>query len=379
MPESLTPTANFIRPVNPPIIRLGMSEPRTRSEVYTPALPLRIGVTRRTGTVRVLIAAAILAGFIVIASLGYYYIEPAYSAGDSVYMTIITISTVGYGYVHELSAWGRGWTVFVIAGGVATAGTVLSLVVGVIVEGHLRDILGRRQVQKAISALSGHTIVCGYGRMGSLVAEQLVSNGWDVVVIDAEAERTAAAERAGLPFVLGDAQEEDCLKAAGVERAAVLVGTLANDADNVFLTLTARQVNSSLRIVARAQQAATESMLRKAGASRVVSPQIIGANRIADVVVRPAVVDFVEMAHKGIELELDQLRLGETSKLIGRTLEQLALPRRIGVHVVAVRRADGEAVYHPTPDFELAAGDTLVLVGRKGSAAAVQQVQLEEA
>jgi voltage-gated potassium channel len=343
-----------------------------RSDALEPA-------TRRSRISRIAIALAILAAFIVVASVGYCWIEPAYNLADSLYMTVITITTVGYGYVHPLSAWGRLWTVFVILGGVATAAVVLSLLVGVVVEGHILDILGRRQVQKAISALSGHVIVCGYGRMGKLLADELVAAGRKVVVIEAQPERAAAAERAGLPCLIGDAQEEETLTAAAIERARVLIANLANDADNVFLTLSAKQANPSLQIIARAQEAATESMLRKAGADRVVCPEIIGASRIADVVVRPAVVDFVEMAHRGIELEMEQLNISEGSRLTGRTLEELALPRRIGAQVVAIRRADAQTVYQPTPDLKLAAGDTLVLVGRKGSSAAVQKLQREEA
>jgi voltage-gated potassium channel len=143
----------------------------------------------------------------------------------------------------------------------------------------------------------------------------------------------------------------------------------------VFLTLTARQANSALKIIARAQQSSTEQILRRAGATRVVCPQIIGASRVVDVVTRPAVVDLVEMAHKGVELEMDQLVLTAGSSLTGKTLLELELPRKTGAVVVAIQRADGTPIYQPTSDMVLKSGDTLVLVGKKGAAQKVQQLQ----
>ncbi len=296
---------------------------------------------------------------------------------DSIYMTLISVTTTGYKEIHELTTAGRIWTIFVILGGIVTGAVVLSLVVAVIVEGQLRRILGRRQLENKISTLSGHTIVCGFGHMGSLVAKDLKAAGTEVVIVDSNPECTTVAEEANLLYVLGNAQEEAALQAAGIEKAAVLVTALSSDAENVFLTLTARQANPKLRIIARAQQAASQQKLLMAGATRVVCPQIIGASRMVDVVIRPAVVDFVEMAHRGLELEMDQLDLTSASPIVGQTLEELALPRKIGAHVVAVRREDGKVVYHPTPDMQLAAGDTLVLVGEKGAAEAVEKLQLK--
>jgi voltage-gated potassium channel len=332
-----------------------------------------LGVSR--GAIRrFLLALGVLAAFLVVSMIGYGLIEPEYSAFDSVYMTVITIFGVGYDETHPLSAAGRAWTIFVICGGVALGAVVVGLFVACILEGEIRSMVGRRQLEKVISNLSDHVIVCGYGMMGALIADELQERNREMVIIDAKPERTAAAERAGLLFVLGDAQEEKTLKAAGIERASVLVATLKDDADNVFVTLTARQANTAVKIVARAQQAATEAILRRAGATRVVCPQIIGASRVVDVVTRPAVVDLVEMAHKGVELEMDQLVLTTKSHLVGKTLLELALPKKTGATVVAVQRADGTPIYQPTSDMTLKAGDTLVLVGKKGAAKQVQQL-----
>lgn len=324
------------------------------------------------------ISLLVLAAFLFTATAGYRLIEKDCSWLDAFYMTVITVGTVGYSEVPgELSSWGRVWTMFVIAGGLVTGAVVLSLVVGMIVDGQVRRIFGRRQLERKIAALTGHVIVCGFGRMGSLVAEQLKAAGREVVVVEVDPQRTALVEQEGMLYLLGDAQEEAVLAAAGVARSRVLVAALTDDASNVFVTLSARQLNPEMRIVARAQDVGTQDKLIKAGATRVVCPQSIGANRMADVVLRPAVVDFVEMAHKGVDLEMDQLELGQQSHLVGRTLKELALPRRIGVHVVAVRRADGLAVYNPRSELELSAGDTLILIGERGVATAVQKLQVE--
>ncbi len=208
-----------------------------------------------------------------------------------------------------------------------------------------------------------------------MVTRDLREAGKDVVAVESSAERMAEPEAAGVLFVQGDAQDEAVLAAAGVERAANLVACLPTDADNVFITLTARQFNRTLTIVARAAQPATQNKLLHAGADRVVCPQIIGATRIANGILRPAVVDFVEVANKGVDLEMDQLVVAAGSDLIGKTLSKLSLPSRIGAMVVAVRRADGEAVYNPGASLQLAVGDTLILVGPSSVAAAVHELQ----
>ena len=326
---------------------------------------------------RVVLAIAVLLASLIVSTLGYYLIEPQYGLLESLYMSIITISTVGLGEVHTLSPAGRVWTIFVIICGVTSAAVVAGLLVSMFVEGQVRIIFGRRQLERKIANLSGHVVVCGYGRMGSRVAAELTEAGRDVVIVDSDPSCTTAAEQAGLLYVLGDVQEEAVLAAAGIERAEAMVAALPTDADNVFLTLSARQANRDVRIVARAQEASTQDKLLKAGATRVVCPQLIGASRLVDLVIRPAVVDFVEMAHRGVDLEMDQLRLREDSDLVGKTLAELTLPQRAGVYVVAVRRPCGEALYHPTRDLKLAAGDTLVLIGRRGVAAAVQKLQPE--
>lgn len=324
----------------------------------------------------VIVAVAVFVGFILLATAGYYFIEGDYTWLESLYMTVITVATVGYHVVKkpELSDAGKVWTMFVIAGGLGSGGVAMSLVVAAIVEGRVRRILGRRQLERKIAALSGHVIVCGYGRTGQKVASELRGAGRSVVVVESDPGRTTQAEADGMLYVLGDAHEEATLVAAGVARAETLIATLANDAGNVFVTLSARGLNPALRIIATAREASTQDTLGRAGASRVVCPVIIAANRMADVVLRPAMVDFVEMAHKGVELEMDKLTLAADSPMVGQTLRELSLPSRVGAMVVAVSRSDGHAVYNPGPDVALAGGDTLVLIGRKGIAGVIEKL-----
>jgi voltage-gated potassium channel len=334
-----------------------------------------VGGVRR-GRLRISVAVVVFFLFMVIATGGYYLIEGDLDWLDAAYMTIITVSTVGLGEVGDgLSGAGRAWTIFVIAGGLTSGAVALSLVVAALVEGRLRTVLGRRQLERRIAALSGHIVICGYGRMGHVVGQSLQGAGRSVVVVDSDPERTAQAEREGVAYLLGDAREEVTLQAAGIERAAALIAALPDDAGNVFLTLTARGLNPRLRIIARAEEAATQDKLVKAGASRVICPQTIGANRIVDVLLRPAMVDFVEMAHKGVDLEMDQLTVGPDSGIAGQTLRELSLPSRAGAMVVVVQRLDGTALYSPGPEVTVSSGDTLVLIGRRGLAGAIQKLQ----
>jgi len=338
--------------------------------------PSEPGRRERVVPLKVSVALMVFIAFIGLSSTGYYLIERNYGWFEAIYMTVITVTTVGLLEVGGgLSPAGRVWTIFVIVGGLTSGAVVLSLVVAAVVEGRLRTVLGRRHLERRVSALSGHVIICGYGRMGQMVAQDLQRARRPVVAVDRNGARTSQAERDGMLYVLGDAQEEGTLRAAGIQRAEAVVGTLPDDAANVFVTLTARGLNPEVHIIARARDPGTQDKLRKAGATRVICPHVIGAGRMADVILRPAIVDFVEMAQKGVELEMDQLTLKAGSGMIGRTLRELALPTRVGGMVAAVARADGTVVYNPGPDFTLSPGETLVLIGKRGVASAIQELE----
>ncbi len=326
---------------------------------------------------RIAIPLALLITVTTVATAGYVLIEsPDYSFLDALYMTVITITTLGIREVGELSAGGQIWTMLVVLSGVVSGGVVLSLLGQVVVEGQIRRLLGRRQLETKIKNLSGHIILCGYGRMGSLVAQELRGSGRKLVIVDIAPTSTAAAESEDLLYVLGDAQEEVVLEAAGIDKAHELISTLPSDAGNVMVTLTARSMQPDLRIITRARSAAAQNKLTKAGATRVVCPHVIGATHMANVIMRPAVVDFVDFAGKGVDIEMDQIELSATSELIGKTLQELELPRRVGVHLAAIQRTDGEMVYNPTSELMVEQGDTLIVIGRKGAVEELQQFRL---
>jgi voltage-gated potassium channel len=313
---------------------------------------------------------------ICIASTGYVIIEPEYSFLDALYMSVITISTAGHLEVRPLSDPGRVWTIIVLISGVATGAVVLSLLGAMVVEGQIRRVLGRRQLEQKIKGLSGHVIICGYGRMGEMIATDLEAAGRRTVIVDDDPERTSLAGAGDLLYVLGDAQDEEVLTSAGIARATELVCALPTDAENVMATLTARQANTEIRILTLARQRAAERKLLQAGATRVICPHVMGASRIVNLVVRPAVVDFFEVAGKGVDFEVDQIVLSSKSELVGKSLRELELPHRAEVHVAAIRKGDGQMIYRPGSGVTLEAGDTVIVFGKSGVAAALEELHL---
>ncbi len=311
-------------------------------------------------------------------SAGYRIIQPQYSALEALYMTVITVATVGYREIHPPSEATMVWTILIVLTGLISGAVLITLVASSLIEGEVRRIFGRRHLERKIQNLSNHVVICGYGMLGQNVALELAAAGKPVVVVDPDQDRTELADRAGLLYLRADAQEEDTLRDAGLERASALVAALPTDAANVFVTLTACAVNPRVSVIVRAQGPSSVGKLRRAGATRVICPSELGTSRMVDVILRPAVVDFVEMAQKGVELEMDQMVLSADSKLAGKTLRELELPRRVGAHVVAVRRANGETVYNPTSDLHPAPGDTLIFIGQRGASDAVQKLQAEQ-
>ena len=224
-------------------------------------------------------------------------------------------------------------------------------------------------MQQKIDQLRDHVILCGFGRMGTITARMLTEKGADVVVVEFNESVRAELDAAGMLYVLGDATEEETLIAVGLQRARALVSALAGDADNVYVTLTARGLSPTLHIVSRAEQPTTEAKLRRAGADRVICPQVIGATRVADILMRPHVVDFFEVAARGVDLELDEYTIGSDSVLKDVKLRDSGLRQKTGAMVVVVKRSDGTSVFQPGPDEVLREGDQLILVGRAGTSA----------
>lgn len=312
---------------------------------------------------RLVFSLVALVAVFVLGTAGYVLLSDA-SVGDAAYMTLITLSTVGYG---EAVPTGRVWTAVVIIVGIGVVSVAYASLLTLFVGGEIRAVLGRRRLQSKIEQLSGHTVLCGYGRMGALTATMLKQEGASVVVVENKKTMRPDLEAANLLYVIGDATEEETLQAAGLMRAGSLVAALPGDADNVYVALTARSLRPDLQIVTRAEQSTTEHKLRRAGANRVVCPQVIGAKRIVDTLLRPQVVDFFDVAARGVELEMDAYRVGPASVLCNSTLRESMLRQRTGAMVAAITRADGTSLFHPDPDETIREGDQLILIGRAGT------------
>jgi voltage-gated potassium channel len=311
---------------------------------------------------------------LLLATAGYMLIE-GWTLGEAFYMAVIVLTTTGLKEIRQMDNYGLAWTVVILIFGAASITVAYSFITSAIVSGELRRVMGRRTLQNRINQLSGHIIVCGYGRMGRMIAADLIRRGRQVVVIDNDPAVTTRLEEEGLLYVLGDAAEEETLQRAGVMRAQGLVAVLPEDSGNVFVTLTARGCREDLTIVARAEQTSAEPKLRRAGASRVICPTVIGAARVANIMIRPNVADFVEVTARGVELEMDEYRVAADSPLKGKTLRESELRHKADVIVVAIKGEDGKTVFNPGPDQKIEIGDTLILIGPAGLAGRLQQME----
>lgn len=305
---------------------------------------------------------------VLVATLGYMLIE-GWTFGEAFFEALMIISTVGLKESRPASTSGDIWTAFVTIFGIASIAVIFSLMTSVIVSGELRRALGRTTLLNRINQLSGHFIICGYGRMGQSVHKQLKAHGAKTVIIERDTDKTARLEEQGELFVLGDASEEEALQLAGVTRARGLVAALPEDSGNVFVTLTARGLRDNLNIVARAEQPSAEPKLLRAGANRVICPAVIGATRVANLMTRPSVADFIEVTARGVELELDEYVVDENSPHVNQTLQEANLRSKAEVMVVAIKRADGMTVFSPGAGEKILEGDTLIIIGQAGAAA----------
>lgn len=309
-------------------------------------------------------ALLVLAAVFLVGTAGYVLIEGA-SWWDAFYMTAITITTVGYREVFPLSAAGQAFTVLLLLFGIGTLLFLLTEASRHVIEGELRHALGRARRTRMIEKLTGHEIVCGWGRMGQAVVEALQRDGRPFVVIESSPDKVRRLLALRVNVVEADATSEAALRSAHVERARGLVACLSDDAHNVYVTLTARWLNPKLFIVARVAEAGAEDRLRRAGADRVVNPYALGGTRLAHLLVKPAVVDFLDVSSSlGAEqLVLEEVRLAAAGPFAGRTLAQADLRRRFGIAVVAVKRAV-QLLPNPEPSFAFEADDVLVVLGR---------------
>jgi voltage-gated potassium channel len=309
---------------------------------------------------RLRLALTLLFTVFVVGTTGY--LSFGLSFVDAMYQTVTTISTVGFREIHEFSSAERLFTMVVIFTGVGTALYTLTLTVQVVVEGQLRDLVGRRRMDKRIADMRDHVVVCGWGRVGKAVADDLARSGKVVVIVDSDAERLRDLE---YPTVAGDATLDATLRAAGIEHASALIAALTGDAENLFVTLSGRSINHDLFIVARAREEESVPKLERAGADRVVNPQELGAARMASFVVRPNIAEFVDvvMHERSMEFRMQEVEVTDDSPLAGKTLREADLRQRANVLVLALRHVDGTFTTNPDPDTVIEPKQVIIAVG----------------
>lgn len=298
---------------------------------------------------------------LVVGTAGYQLLGgPEWTLADSFFMTLITISTVGYGETHPLTPAGRLFTAGLILCGLFLVAFSTASFLEFVVEGRLVRYFGRRRLERQIAALDGHWIICGYGRIGHLVGRELrgAKRAPPFVIIERDAERVAACEEDGVLYLLGDATHEETLEAAGIRRAKGLVSLVASDAENVFICLTARGVAPRLQIIARAIEERSEGKLRRAGANKVISPYRMGGHRVSQSILRPNVESLLDLAftHHELDFELEEVLLDPDSVLVGLKLSHSPIRSELDLIVIAIKRAAGETLFNPRSDTVLQGG-----------------------
>jgi voltage-gated potassium channel len=331
--------------------------------------PAKTGIPsfwRRRAVRRIVLGLTAIQVVTVYGVLGYAAI--GWNIFDAFYQVVIIISGVGLGEVEPMdSTIARIHTIIVISLGISSVAFTVASLVQFLAESEILSFFGRHRMMKQIDTLSGHTIVAGYGRVGSLVCSELAAAEQPFVVVELDPDTAEEIESRGYFCVRGDATEEKILRSAGIERARVLISAMPNDAENVFITLTGRQLCPHLLIISRAEQPSTVPKLKHAGVDHVVMPAAIGAHRIVSLVTNPAAVQFVELVTQrtSLAIEMDELPIEAACSLAGRSLRDADIKRRTGVIVVAIKRADGRLEFPPSGDELLQAGDSVAVLGRR--------------
>ncbi len=317
------------------------------------------------GQGRAVKALGILVTILLVGTIGYRQLE-GWSFLDSLYMTVISITTVGFGEVGEVSDAGRIFTIFIIFSGIGIIAYILGMIAQVMVELQVRSIIGRRKLGLKIKAIKDHYIVCGFGRIGKIIAREMKLNNIPMVVIDNAPEERELLETEEIPFVIGDATVEEVLLEARLETAKGLISVVASDADNLFITMSARGLNPKLFILARSDQEHTEKKLLRAGANKVVSPYLLGGHKMAQSIIKPAVTDFIEFTvhNRKIGLGIEELRVNEKSRLTGVSLIDSGIRQEMDVIIVAIRKKEGGMKFNPSSKSIIEAEDTLIALGK---------------
>ena len=324
----------------------------------------------------IVLASIMLALIVGMGTFGYMVLE-RWVFLDAFYMTVITLSTVGFGEVHPVSDQGRILTIAILVSGLGVVGYLLGTITQILVEARLLHVMGRKKLERQIKGLRNHFIICGYGRVGQIVCGEIQKlRPTPLVVIEHDHNMTARIEEDGHLYILGDASDEDFLIRAGILLAKGLVTALDSEADNVYITLTAKGLNPKLFVLARAGKIGSEKKLLRAGADHVVSPHQIGGFRMAQALLRPTVTDFIDFAthdpHIGFSME--EIPVLPNSKLADVTLVDSGIRKELDLIIVAIKKGDGEMLFNPASHTRIQIGDTLIALGQRDSLVALENL-----
>ena len=322
-----------------------------------------------TKTRNLIFATVMLTLVVSMGTVGYMILEK-WNFLDSLYMTVITLTTVGFSEVNPVSDQGRILTMTVLISGLGVMGYLVGTLTHILVEGQLLRIMGRKKLERQIHKLKNHIIICGYGRVGRIICGEIYrSKPTPLVVIDNDSTVTAKIEEDGHLYLLGDATEEQCLLKAGIRSAKGLATALDSEADNVYITLTAKGLNPSLFIIARAGRIGSEKKLLQAGANHVVSPHQIGGYRMAQALLRPTVTEFIDFAihDPGTGMGMEEIPVRPNSKLADVTLVDSGIRKELDLIIVAIKKADGKMLFNPASHTSIQIGDTLIALGQRSS------------
>lgn len=307
---------------------------------------------------------ALLLAVLCFGTIGYMTIEN-WRFLDALYMTVITITTVGFKEIRPVSEAGQIFTILLIFFGIGIVAYSLGLVARTMVVFQMRELLGRRKLGLIKKTLKEHYIVCGYGRIGKTICRELIANNIPVLVIDASEDMKSPFEELGIPYIIDDATSEDVLMEAHIDRAKGLITVVSSDADNLFITMTARGLNPDLFILTRTEEEQNQKKFLRAGADRAFLPYLIGGRKMADTIVKPAVSDFLDLTvhDQGIELKMEELAVRENSGLAGVNLVESGIRQDLNIIIVAIRKGDGNMTFNPSSSTKIEAGDTLIALG----------------
>jgi len=314
------------------------------------------------------ISMMVLLALVTLGVTGYMTIE-GWSLLDSLYMTIITLGTVGFKEVHDLSPYGKIFTICLIVFGVSVLGYIVGSLAQIMFEGQIQRIIGRKKVEKRIDSLTDHYIICGFGRIGQLICKEFAAKPMPFLVIEKFPEAHEKLHHEEYLHLRGDATEDETLLRAGIKRAKGLISVVTSDSENVYITLTARGLNPDLYILARSGEEGSEIKLRRAGANKVVSPYVIGGSRMAQAILRPNVVDFIEIAtgREHLELQMEEIQIPVSSAFVGENLISSGFRKETGTIIVGIKKGNGKMVFNPDSHSRIESGDTLIVLGNPSS------------